>query len=790
MHISDTSPSRDRVSARALLLAVAMTLISVQLLTAVPATAVPGPIAQRTAASVTADALPTSQINGVVWSQAVAGNTVFAGGEFTSVRPAGAAPGTSESPRHNLMSYDIRTGVHTAFAPVFDGPIQQLTLSADGQTLFVGGQFTKVNNANRYRLAAFSVSTGALTSLAPRVNSSVYAIASIGNTVYIGGSFNAIGSVPRTRLAALDASTGAVTGWAPTTDGSVQALVPTPDKTGVVVGGNFAKLNSTAAVGMGALNASTGAVRPWKANTIIKNSGPSASIIALNADNDTVYATGYVYGPGGNFEGMAAADPTTGNVKWIQDCRGDTYDVAPIGGVVYTASHSHNCPNIGGFPETPTRSYHRALAVTKAATGTVAPASASFGGQPAPSLYNWFPDLNFGTYTTLNQGPWSVRGNSSYVSLAGEFTRVNGTAQQGLVRMAVPSLAPNKQGPRVSGEAILPTVTPQAGYVKLAWPSNWDRDDKVLSYEVRRNNVVIKTIKATSYFWRLPTLTFNDYSGKPGSSYQYKIRIFDPNGNSVTSPIADQPSVTVTYPADTSYAQRVKADRAAHQWRLGSAAGKASDPDTVAGLAMTVGSGVTFGAAGALPRDVDTAVTMSGSASTAATTSAAGATSIEAWFKTSSGAGGALVGFGSPERSGPSVSGDRAVYLTSSGQVAFAEHPGGRAAVVATTSPKSYADGAWHQLVAVNTGAGQQLYVDGTRVAASTTTAAVPSAAGRWYLGGGTASDLPGRSTATFSGTLDEVAVFSSALTGPQVRDHYLLAQPGYTLVNGQPGPR
>ena len=772
-----------------LLLAVAMTLISVQLLTATPASALPGPIAQRTAATVTADALPTAQINGVVWSQAVAGNTVFAGGEFTSVRPAGAAPGTSESPRKNLMSYDIRTGVHTNFAPTFDGPIQQLTLSADGQTLFVGGQFTKVNNQNRYRLAAFSVATGALTSLAPRVNSAVNAIASVGNTLYIGGSFNAIGAVPRIRLAALDASTGAVTGWAPTTDGAVQALIATPDKSGIVVGGNFAKLNSTAALGMGALNASTGAVRPWKANTIIKNSGPAASIIALNADNDTIYATGYVYGEGGNFEGMAATDPATGNVKWIQDCRGDTYDVAPIGGVVYTAGHAHNCPNIGGFPETSTRSYHRALAVTKAATGTVAPA-AVFGGLPAPSLYNWFPDLNSGTYTSLKQGPWSVRGNSSYVALAGEFTRVNGVAQQGLVRMALPTLAPNKQGPRESSAAeTLPTVTPQAGYVKVSWRSNWDRDDKVLSYEVRRNNAVITTVKATSFFWRRPTVTFNDYSGKPGTSYQYKIRAFDPNGNSVTSPIENQPSVTVTYPADTSYAQRVKADGATHQWRLGSAAGATSDPDTVAGLTMTTTSGTTFGAAGALPRDTNTAVTMSGSASTAATTSAAGATSIEAWFKTSSGAGGALVGFGSAERSGPSVVGDRVVYLNSAGRLSFAEHPGGRAAAVATTSPKSYADGAWHQLVAVNTGTGQQLYVDGTRVAVSTTTS-VPSAAGRWYVGGGTASDLPDRSTGTYSGSLDEVSVYSSALTGPQVRNHFLLAQPGYTLVNGQPARR
>ena len=41
-----------------------------------------------TPATVSADGLPTTQINGVAWSQVVVGNTVYVGGEFTSARPA------------------------------------------------------------------------------------------------------------------------------------------------------------------------------------------------------------------------------------------------------------------------------------------------------------------------------------------------------------------------------------------------------------------------------------------------------------------------------------------------------------------------------------------------------------------------------------------------------------------------------------------------------------------------------------------------------------------------------
>ena len=42
-----------------------------------------------TPATVTADALPTWQINGVVWSEVTVGNTVYATGSFSAARPPG-----------------------------------------------------------------------------------------------------------------------------------------------------------------------------------------------------------------------------------------------------------------------------------------------------------------------------------------------------------------------------------------------------------------------------------------------------------------------------------------------------------------------------------------------------------------------------------------------------------------------------------------------------------------------------------------------------------------------------
>ena len=112
---------------RALTLAVSTALVSSLVVlvggaSSASAATGPGPIADVAATGASADALPTVQIDGVVWSQAIVGNTVYAGRQFTNARPAGSAPGTNLTPRSNLFSYDITTGVlNPTFAPTLNG---------------------------------------------------------------------------------------------------------------------------------------------------------------------------------------------------------------------------------------------------------------------------------------------------------------------------------------------------------------------------------------------------------------------------------------------------------------------------------------------------------------------------------------------------------------------------------------------------------------------------------------------------------------------------------------------
>ena len=334
------------------------------------------PVAARSAGGVTADALPTVQMDGVAWSQGIVGNTVWAGGKFAYARPAGAAPGANQTPRNNLLAYNLTTGdLITSIAPDLNAQVKAVAASPDGSRVYVGGQFTTANGQARYRIAAYDATTGALiSSFAPGVDSTVNAIAATNTTVYVGGYFTQANGVPRASLAAFNASDGALTSWNPgSSGGEVQALTITPDGQKVVVGGSFTSLAGSPTPGLGAVDTATGLLQTWNVNQVVQDSGPNAAILSLTHDSDgNVYGSGYVYGSGGNLEGAFSANQSNGDINWLEDCHGDTYGVAASPAAVYTVSHAHYCGAVGGFPQSAAPWIeHRSMAFTKNATGTV-----------------------------------------------------------------------------------------------------------------------------------------------------------------------------------------------------------------------------------------------------------------------------------------------------------------------------------------------------------------------------------------------------------------------------------
>jgi len=112
---------------------------------------------------------------------------------------------------------------------------------------------------------------------------------------------------------------------------------------------------------------------------------------------------------------------------------------------------------------------------------------------------------------------------------------VNGTAQQGLVRFAIPSIAPNKQGPRVSGASITTTaVALSSTSVRVSWQTDWDRDDQNLTYSIYREDepsTAVYTVSYVSQSWNRPTINFVDTGLNPGTTYRYRVRVSDASGN-------------------------------------------------------------------------------------------------------------------------------------------------------------------------------------------------------------------------------------------------------------------
>lgn len=534
-----TSKSPSRIVASAT--AAATCLAGGLLLTAAPAAqADPRPERPQMPASVAADIREAPQINGVVWTQAIAAGKVWVGGKFTKARPYGAKPGTSEVNRLNLLAYDVETGrLVKNFAPRVNGEVKVIEASEDGKTVYVGGLFTSIDNNKIYRIAAFNAVTGKLIrGFNPKPDYRVNAIAVKGNTVYFGGKFNVVAGQKRRNVAAVDARTGQIRPWAPQADRHVLALEVSPDGKKVAIGGGFDRLNGQNRPGIGLVDATRGNVIRFKGHPHVDNSTRNAAINSITADKKGFYISGYSYDPNHGFEGTAGFSWNDGTPLWVNGSKGDTYGVHAMNGLAYVVGHQHDGGPIGGMPQEKRWTYQYAYAHTLSASPFgrrgKAPTSGSerqaFVGFPAPELSHWWPELKAGKYTGLNQAAWSVSGNGKYLVLGGEFVKVNGVWQQGLTRFAIKEHSPRREGPRKTYQ-INPAVRGEGGgKVRVDFRSVYDRDSRDLTYQLYRGNKLVSSTKVSGGTrWYRPNVTLRDNA--PRGTHDYRIMVRDNSGN-------------------------------------------------------------------------------------------------------------------------------------------------------------------------------------------------------------------------------------------------------------------
>jgi signal peptidase I len=154
--------------------------------------------------------------------------------------------------------------------------------------------------------------------------------------------------------------------------------------------------------------------------------------------------------------------------------------------------------------------------------------------------------------------------------------------------------------------------------------------------------------------------------------------------------------------------------------------------------------------------------------------------SLEAWFRTTTRADGKIIGFGSSRTGVTDSQYDRHIYLDTSGRVVFGVYPG-QVKVVYTNDGTNYADGNWHHVIATLSASGQSLYVDGALAMSNSSVTSAEGYSGYWKVGcgnlsgwrngGSTSNDLNGPKY--FKGDLQYVAIYNSALTPTQAKEHF-----------------
>ena len=744
---------------------------------------------------VSADALPTWQTDGVVWGMAATAGKVVVGGSFGQLRPGAGQSGSPRAQRA-LAILNAATGAPDScqFALTFgtsNPVVYAIAAAPTGNTVFVGGNFSTIGGVSVGRLAEIDVVQCQVTSFRPGpISSSVLSIAPTPDAVYFGGSFQTVANQARRSFAKVS-RTGALQAWVANASGNTvdkydstvlpnansrgTAVTVSPDGTKVALGGDFFTINGESTHSIAVVNGSNGGVLRTYPNFVQNTSRTQA----LTSDGVNFYAGN----EGSNaFDGRFAVSWETLSQVWRDTCQGAVQTMLTVNGLLFSGHHNHDCASMGMFPDG-RRTY---LSVTRAT-------------DPGQAKLVWMPDLNDGTGEGL--GPRTLAmarsGSTDYLWVGGEFTRVNGSNQQGLTRF----------GPTDTGAPPVPAVTARAvtpGAIQVNIRGVYDNDDADLTYAVYRGTnttTPVWTGTARAQWWYRPQITFVD-TVSAGTTNSYRVRVTDRAGNQ--SALSASASATASA-TTSSYASTIIADGPRLYYRYDDIAGSTwvldSAGQTTQGLNGIADNGVTRGAAGAIPGDPSRSATFDDSLAQYIWNDqpALGPTtySIETWFRTGSTTGGALVNYGNgrprTDTSADTISnsytnGDSPVTQTTSAydRVVYMEASTGRirfgvrapSAVQTLRTDGAYNDNKWHHVVATQGAEGMRLYMDGVLVGQNAVSQN-RTYYGMWHVGGDNLNGFPNSGTAGaqanrfFDGQLDETAIYTRSLAANQVNAHF-----------------
>ncbi len=252
-----------------------------------PGSAVPAHLAKIDSTSGATDTTFTQipSANYGVNAIAVAGSSLYVGGSFTTYR---------NSPAHDLAKIDATTGaLDTTFTQSTGANDQVDAVAVSGNTVYAGGAFSTYRGAPIAQVAKFAIATDEADPTFSAIagpNSAVLSLALVGSSLYLAGPFTAVNGQNVPSLAKIDATTGTLDttfsqpfGLA---GGFAQSVLSVNGA--LYVGGSFQTYRGTTTGSLVRLDPASGVLD----TTFAAGAAASGSILALAAAGTSLYIGG------------------------------------------------------------------------------------------------------------------------------------------------------------------------------------------------------------------------------------------------------------------------------------------------------------------------------------------------------------------------------------------------------------------------------------------------------------------------------------------------------------------
>ncbi|MEO7757896.1 MAG: hypothetical protein ABIS07_15080 [Dokdonella sp.] len=346
-----------------------------------------------------------------VYALAANGNTIYIGGDF------GDAGGQLRS---RIAAVDATTGAVTAWDPNAEYyGVEALAVS--GSIVLAGGLFTGVGEILTGGFARIDAST-AIAASTPKVyaNAWVYSMQTQADgNVVVGGNFTSVDGIARRYIARLHADGTLDSGWHPDADSAVYSLAVGSDT--IYAGGNFNHLGDQLRHGIAAVDIASGVVTAWDPAGSLSY---SASVTTLGLSGTTLYAGGFFSQMGGaSRHNLAAINTATAQATpWNPQPNNFFVDAIVISGSTIYIGGDFN--TIGG------QTRYR-LAALDAVTGLATA---------------WNP--------TANQRVLSIAVSGDTVYAGGYFSTIGGSGRQGLAALDANTGFATNWDPGLDGSAL------------------------------------------------------------------------------------------------------------------------------------------------------------------------------------------------------------------------------------------------------------------------------------------------------------------------------------------------